>query len=164
MKHEVLPIDKMGKLLTVGMACPLDTSTIGELEQMTGCRIKPVLVGMNDVKVAINRYYGDAKAPTFGHVEGLATISERPSTGAKLAAQASTSGAEKLVQPAAASVTPPSPILAKAESGIRIHPRMVRCCTAASTAQPACLAGNRGAGAPVGGKPGFERQGCRTGN
>lgn len=121
MKHEVLPIDKMGKLLTVGMACPLDTSTIGELEQMTGCRIKPVLVGMNDVKVAINRYYGDAKAPTFGHVEGLATISERPSTGAKLAAQASTSGAEKLVQPAAASVTPPSPILAKAESGIRME-------------------------------------------
>lgn len=142
MKHEVLPIDKMGKLLTVGMACPLDTSTIGELEQMTGCRIKPVLVGMNDVKVAINRYYGDAKnAASFEHVPELATLSERVSEAMKTAAfetketantrkQAPVKSAEApaVAPPSAdaapvpvAAQPPHSPTLAKAESGIRME-------------------------------------------
>jgi HD-like signal output (HDOD) protein len=116
MKHEVLPIDKMGKLLTVGMACPLDTSTIGELEQMTGCRIKPVLVGMNDVKVAINRYYCDTKTPTFGHVPELADISGRASVLAKDPLPSpNTSATSDIIAPH------PAPILAKAESGIRME-------------------------------------------
>jgi len=144
MKHEVLPIDKMGKLLTVGMACPLDTSTIGELEQMTGCRIKPVLVGMNDVKVAINRYYGDAKAGvSFDHVPELATLSERVSEAMKTAQFETKETAATRQQAPIPSVSPPapapvvestpaapepvpspaphSPTLAKAESGIRME-------------------------------------------
>lgn len=129
MKHEVLPIDKMGKLLTVGMACPLDTSTITDLEAMTGCRIKPVLVGMNDVKVAINRYYGDNKAATFEHVRGLATLSERVSEAMKTANMTPEQGAvpaapaqvRAAAEPAPLPPPPPSPILAKAESGIRME-------------------------------------------
>lgn len=57
LKHEVVPLDKMGRDLTVGMACPLDAASIGELERVTGLRVRPLLVSMNDVRVALNRYY-----------------------------------------------------------------------------------------------------------
>ena len=46
LKHEVLPIDKMGKNLSVGMACPLDAATVAELEQKTGLRVRPFLGGI----------------------------------------------------------------------------------------------------------------------
>lgn len=57
LRHEVVPLDKMGRDLTVGMACPLDAASIGELERITGLRIRPLLVSMNDVRVALKRYY-----------------------------------------------------------------------------------------------------------
>jgi HD-like signal output (HDOD) protein len=127
-KHQVLPIDKMGKLLTVGMACPLDTATIKEMEEFTGCRIKPVLVGMNDVKVAINRYYGEHK-PDFNRMLQNAAVSvDDP---ALLAGGRSVPAAKSHAAPAAdlaAAGTPPvaappaaAPVLAKAESGIRME-------------------------------------------
>ncbi|MBX3177633.1 MAG: HDOD domain-containing protein [Candidatus Hydrogenedentes bacterium] len=57
LKHEVLPIDKMGKNLSVGMACPLDAATVAELEQKTGLRVRPFLVAVSDVRTALKRYY-----------------------------------------------------------------------------------------------------------
>ena len=56
-KNVVLPIDKMGKLLTVGMACPLDTATIAELERITGLKVKAMLCAFDDINVTIDRYY-----------------------------------------------------------------------------------------------------------
>ena len=56
-KNVVLPIDKMGKLLTVGMACPLDTATIAELECITGLKVKAMLCAFDDIHVTIDRYY-----------------------------------------------------------------------------------------------------------
>lgn len=57
MKHQIVPIDKMGKDLTVGMACPLDAATVAALEEKTGMRVRPLLVSMNDVRVALDSYY-----------------------------------------------------------------------------------------------------------
>ena len=60
----VLPIDKLGRLLTVGMACPLDTDTIFRLEQITGLTVKPMLCKLDDILGTIDRYYpGDAQGP-----------------------------------------------------------------------------------------------------
>ena len=56
-EHVVLPIDKLGKLLTVGMACPLDTVTIQELERITGLKVKAMLCKLDDIQDRINRYY-----------------------------------------------------------------------------------------------------------
>lgn len=131
MKHQVLPIDKMGKLLTVGMACPLDTATIQEMETLTGCRIKPVLVGMNDVKVAINRYYTEHK-PNYDQMieQGAQTQQEEVRSmmsGLKAVPPPKSGGQAAAVPavPAPASVLAPSagasPVLAKAESGIRME-------------------------------------------
>ncbi len=53
----VLPIDQLGKLLTVAMACPLDTRTIRSLEERTGLRVKAMLCKLNDIHAAVQRYY-----------------------------------------------------------------------------------------------------------
>ncbi len=55
----VLPIDQLGKLLTVAMACPLDTGTIATLEQATGLRVKGMLCRLEDIHAAVQKYYPD---------------------------------------------------------------------------------------------------------
>ena len=64
-KHEIIPIDKMGKYLTVAMACPLDTKTLEFMQESTGLRVKPLLVSINDLQTAINRYYAPNKNTTI---------------------------------------------------------------------------------------------------
>lgn len=61
-EHLVLPIDKLGKLLTVGMMCPLDTATIHEVEKITGLRVKPMLCRLDDLNTVIQRLYPDKEA------------------------------------------------------------------------------------------------------
>ncbi len=56
-KHELLPIDRLGRHLTVGMACPLDSRTVGELEEITGLKVRPLLCNVSDIRGAIERYY-----------------------------------------------------------------------------------------------------------
>ncbi len=78
LKHEMFPIDKLGKLLTVGMVCPLDTATVKQIETATGLRVKPLLCSPNDIRSAIERYYPAEATPvqqanTEESVRGLAT-------------------------------------------------------------------------------------------
>lgn len=56
-KHEVVPMDKMGPLLTVGMACPLDVKIIAELESTTGMRVRAMLVAPEAIQSVLNKYY-----------------------------------------------------------------------------------------------------------
>lgn len=64
-KHEIFPIDKMGKLLTLGMACPLDVTAIQEIEGRTGLRVKALLCSAEDIRRAIRRYYPDGLEAHF---------------------------------------------------------------------------------------------------
>lgn len=59
LENEVVPIDRMGKVLTVGMICPIDSTAIEELEQHTGLRVKPLLCSAEDVRATLERYYLD---------------------------------------------------------------------------------------------------------
>lgn len=59
----VLPIDRLGKLLTVAMACPLDAATIGEMEKITQLKVKAVLCKLDDLKAAVDKYYRDPNDP-----------------------------------------------------------------------------------------------------
>ena len=61
-EHEVFPIDKLGKLLTLAMVCPLDQVTLDDLSEMTGLRIKPILCSAADVREAVETYYAKTKA------------------------------------------------------------------------------------------------------
>lgn len=58
-ENEIFPIDKMGKLLTVGMAFPLDSATIEKLEEITGLKVKALLCRPDDIAEAFNKYYAD---------------------------------------------------------------------------------------------------------
>ena len=55
--NQVFPIDKLGKLLTVGMACPLDSKSIQELQELTGLRVKALLCSVDDILACIKQYY-----------------------------------------------------------------------------------------------------------
>ena len=65
LEHEILPIDKMGRDLTVAMACPLDSKTINELKEMTGLNVRPLLVSMKDTQAALQHYYSPRKKAVF---------------------------------------------------------------------------------------------------
>jgi HD-like signal output (HDOD) protein len=57
LEHEVFPLDRLGRLLTVGMTCPLDQPALNDLERITGLDVKPVLCSPEDIREAIGRYY-----------------------------------------------------------------------------------------------------------
>lgn len=56
-ERQVMPIDALGKLLTVAMACPVDTATIAEVESLTSRRVKAVLCRATDLMAAIEKQY-----------------------------------------------------------------------------------------------------------
>jgi len=74
-KHEVVPMDRMGSDLTVGMACPLDVRVIDELAAMTGLRVRALLVATEAVRLVLDRYYpvADPEARITPDVSGLST-------------------------------------------------------------------------------------------
>lgn len=55
--QQIFPIDKMGKLLTVASAIPLDDSVLAELEAITDLRVKAVLCNGDDIRKAIEDHY-----------------------------------------------------------------------------------------------------------
>lgn len=81
-KRLVMPIDALGKLLTVAMACPIDSATIAEVEAMTGRRVKAVLCRSHDLLKAIEKEYkpeNEAEESSFGGVAiPVTTKSEIP--------------------------------------------------------------------------------------
>lgn len=57
----VIPIDKMGKLLTVAMACPLDHETVDKVQIHSGLRVKAMLCRLDDVKAGVEKLYAEKK-------------------------------------------------------------------------------------------------------
>ena len=78
----VLPIDQIGKLLTVAMACPLDVATIGVLERATGLKVKAMLCKLEDIHSAVQKYYPERKQfdltpSAFDNLPGAAAAKEK---------------------------------------------------------------------------------------
>lgn len=63
MRHSLLPIDRLGRLLTVAMACPLDLSVIADMEKITGLKVKAVLCKLDALNAAFDKYYPKKPAP-----------------------------------------------------------------------------------------------------
>lgn len=86
----ILPIDKLGKLLTVGMACPIDTVTIKAVEEMTGLRVKAMLCRLDDIHAAVQKCYRDPNEPQIDATLesfGLAKVASKPEDVAPLLSQ-----------------------------------------------------------------------------
>jgi type IV pilus assembly protein PilB len=56
-KHYVLPIRRIGRMLTVAMADPTDAGAIDSLKFVTRCDIEPVIVGEMALKRHLDQFY-----------------------------------------------------------------------------------------------------------
>ncbi len=60
----VFPVDRLGRNLTLAMACPIDKETVFLVEQFTQLRVKPTLARITEIEETINKYYKKAKIDT----------------------------------------------------------------------------------------------------
>lgn len=53
----LVPIDKIGKSLTVAMANPLNLQALEDVELITGCSVQVFVSTTSDIKQSIDKYY-----------------------------------------------------------------------------------------------------------
>lgn len=53
----LIPIDKIGKSLTLAMSNPLNVQAAEEIEQLTGCHVQTFVSTAADIKSSIEKYY-----------------------------------------------------------------------------------------------------------
>ncbi len=83
-QHFVLPIDRLGRLLTVAMVCPMDMEAIAVIQQVTRLRVKPMLCTYDDFLAVVQKHYGVAlpgPAETAPGVPGILGAAGMPGTG-----------------------------------------------------------------------------------
>ena len=54
----LIPIDKIGKSLTLAMSNPLNVQAAEDVELITGCTVQTFVATTKDILNAINKYYG----------------------------------------------------------------------------------------------------------
>ena len=59
-KHQVIPINRTGNVLTVAMADPSNIFAIDDIKLMTGFKVEPVVAAETSIKNAINKHYDSA--------------------------------------------------------------------------------------------------------
>ena len=64
-KHLVLPLRRVGKMLTVAMTNPTDFSAIDDLKFTTKLDIEPVIVGEFTLRKHLDKYYGSTEEQTL---------------------------------------------------------------------------------------------------
>ncbi len=56
-QYSLVPIDKIGRSLTLAMANPLDVKALEEVEAATDCAVQAFVSTATEINSAINRYY-----------------------------------------------------------------------------------------------------------
>ncbi len=59
MMYTMIPVDRIGDVLSVAMADPLNEGVIRMLEEMTNCELQVLISTYSEIKDAIKKYYGD---------------------------------------------------------------------------------------------------------
>jgi type IV pilus assembly protein PilB len=54
----LIPIDKIGKSLTLAMSNPLNMKAVDDVELLTGCTVQAFVSTTTDIRLAIKRCYG----------------------------------------------------------------------------------------------------------
>lgn len=63
LRNFAFPIDRLGKLMTAAMVCPLDMEAIAEIQNHTGLSVKPVLCTLDDFYSVVEKYYRIKRNP-----------------------------------------------------------------------------------------------------
>jgi len=58
-RYEVIPIAKIGSVLTVAMSDPLDVLAMDEIQGYTHCTLRPIITTSKDIQHAIATHYSD---------------------------------------------------------------------------------------------------------
>ncbi len=77
LKLEVVPIGRIGHLLTLAMVCPLDDKGLKEVENATGLKVRPVLCSRKAVRHALERYYAapqESSEPEHQMVDDIGSL------------------------------------------------------------------------------------------
>jgi len=57
--YKILPLSKMGEVLTIAMSDPLNIFAVDDIKALTGFKIGPVVTKDKDMEEAIDQYYGE---------------------------------------------------------------------------------------------------------
>lgn len=57
----LVPIDKIGKSLTLAMSNPMNTQAAEDVELITGCSVQAFVSTASEIKQTIEKYYGNKK-------------------------------------------------------------------------------------------------------
>ncbi|MCM8760880.1 MAG: Flp pilus assembly complex ATPase component TadA [Candidatus Omnitrophica bacterium] len=57
-QYAIMPISKIGNVLTIAMSDPLNIFAIDDIKTLTNYQIQPIIATENDIKEAISSYYG----------------------------------------------------------------------------------------------------------
>ncbi len=71
LRHYVLPIDRLGNLLTVAMVDPLDEEALANVREHTRLRVKPILCTWEDFELVSSKLFqGDARGAATAAIAG----------------------------------------------------------------------------------------------
>lgn len=56
-KHKLIPLERMGNILTVAMVSSFDKEATQEIEEKYGYKVRIFLAGLEEIEEAIRRYY-----------------------------------------------------------------------------------------------------------
>jgi len=57
-QYNLIPVDRIGELLTVAMSNPLNTQAIEDVEMITKCQVQIFVSTISAITRAISKYYG----------------------------------------------------------------------------------------------------------
>lgn len=57
-QYNLIPIDRMGDLLTIAMSNPLNVQAVEDIEMVTKCKVEVFVSTMTDISNSIKKYYG----------------------------------------------------------------------------------------------------------
>ncbi len=70
--YQILPVSKIGDLLTIVMADPMNIFAIDEIKSLTGLKVSTLIASENDIKDALRRHYAkDAALAMDRIVDGI---------------------------------------------------------------------------------------------
>ncbi len=81
----VFPVDKLGRNLTLAMACPIDKETVFLVEQFTQLRVKPTLARITEIEETINKYHKGRMGDTgVFHTPTISSVAPTPTTESRI--------------------------------------------------------------------------------
>ncbi len=67
-QYGIIPISKIGNVLTIAMSDPLNIFAMDDLKTLTNYQIQPIIATESDIKEAINSYYGTGESQDIAKI------------------------------------------------------------------------------------------------